>query len=99
MNFFHLQCWFHIYSLYCGTPCTCPLVVSTCSVLRYPTTFFFLTVLTIGWDRNLTTVNETQGSAQLCLRILDIDRLDDLTGFNVMLFIGTIRGTATGKLL
>ena len=44
-------------------------------------------------------MNETQGSAELCLRILDVDPFDDLTGFSVMLFIGTIRGTAAGKLL
>ena len=44
-------------------------------------------------------MNETQGSAEVCLRILDIDEFDDLTGFSVMLFIGTIRGTAAGKLL
>ena len=94
-----LQCWFHIHSLYRATPSTYPLVVSTCSVLRYPTTFSCLTVLTIGWERNLTTVNETQGSVQICLRILDVDEFDDLTGFSVMLFIGTIRGTAAGKLL
>ena len=94
-----LQCWFHIHSLYRETPSTCPLVVSTCSVLRYPTTFFCLTVLTIGWERNLTTVNENQGSLQLCLNITDVNEFDDITGFSVMLFIGTIRGTAAGKLL
>ena len=75
---------------------TCPLPVVDLDITP---TFFCLTVLTIGWERNLTTVNETQGSAQLCLRILDVLDTDDLTGFSVMLFIGTIRGTAAGKLL
>ena len=69
------------------------------SLYKYPTTFFCLTVLTIGWERNLTTVTETQGSVQICLRILDVDEPDVLTGFSVMLFIGTVRGTAAGKLL
>ena len=44
-------------------------------------------------------MTETQGSVQICLRILDVDEFDDLTGFSVMLFIGTVRGTAAGKLL
>ena len=93
---FHLQYWFHIHSLYSGTPNTCPLHVVDLGITP---TFFCLTVLTIGWERNLTTVNETQGSVQLCLRILDVDDFAILTGFSVMLFIGTIRGTAAGKLL
>ena len=68
---------------------------STCSGIT--PTFFCLTDLTIGWERNLTTVSETEGFVELCLRILDVDEFDKLTG--VMLFIGTIRGTATGKSL
>ena len=75
---------------------TCPLHVVDLGITP---TLFCLTELTIGWERNLTTVNENQGSAQLCLRILDVDEFDILTGFSVMLFIGTIRGTAAGKLL
>ena len=43
-------------------------------------------------------MNEIQGFAQLCLRIIDVNETDDLTGFSLMLFIGTVRGTAAGKL-
>ena len=61
-------------------------------------TFFCLTELTIGWEQNFTTVNENQGSVELCLSITDVDPREDITGFSVILFIGTIRGTAAGKL-
>ena len=75
---------------------TCPLHVVD---LGITSTFFCLTVLTIGWERNLTIVSETEGFVELCLRILDVDPSEVLAGFSVMLFIGTIRGTAAGKLL
>ena len=60
--------------------------------------FFYLTELTIGWERNLTTVNETHGTLELCITIRNAAENATLTGVSVMLFIGTIRGTAAGKL-
>ena len=66
--------------------------------LRTTPVFFYQTELTIGWERNLTIVNETQGPLELCLIIRDVDEFDILTGFSLMLLIGTVRGTAAGKL-
>ena len=60
--------------------------------------FFYLTELTIGWERNLTTVNESHGTLELCIIIKNVTENDTLTGFSVMLFKRTIRGTAAGKL-
>ena len=60
--------------------------------------FFCLTELTIGWERNLTIVAEAHGPLELCLVIRNVTESDVLTGFSIMLLVGTIPGTAAGKL-
>ena len=56
-------------------------------------------VVIIGWERNVTSINEGQSPLELCVRVLNID--DDVAfpeGFEVSLAAVTIRGTAVGEL-
>jgi hypothetical protein len=49
----------------------------------------------IGWEQNVTRVNESQSILELCVRVMNID--DDVAfpeGFTVSLAANTIRGTA-----
>ena len=53
----------------------------------------------IGWEQNLTSVNESLSILELCVRVMNID--DDIAfyeRFEVSLAANTIRGTAVGEL-
>ena len=53
----------------------------------------------IGWEQNVTSVNERQLMLEICVRVLNDD--DDVSfpeGFEVSLAANTIRGTAAGEL-
>ena len=54
--------------------------------------------LTIGWERNFTSVNENHGLLEVCLIIRDVNEYYILIGFSVKLFVSTIHGTAAGKM-
>ena len=61
--------------------------------------FSCITDVIIGWEQNVTTVNESQSILELCVRVMNID--DDVAfpeGFEVSLSANTIRGTAAGEL-
>ena len=61
--------------------------------------FSCITDVIIGWEQNVTRVNESQSILELCVRVMNID--DDVAfpeGFTVSLAANTIRGTAAGEL-
>ena len=43
-------------------------------------------------------MNENHGPLEVCLIIRDVNEYDILTGFSMKLFVGTIHGTAAGKM-
>ena len=71
-----------------------------CVVYMYFTydAYLFLTEVTIGWERNVTTVDETTSTVELCLIIRDVDPFDILTGFMIEFVVNSMSGTAVGKL-
>ncbi len=53
----------------------------------------------IGWEQNVTSVNEGQSMLELCVRVLNInDEVEFPEGFQVSLAANSIRGTAVGEL-
>ena len=53
----------------------------------------------IGWEQNVTRVNEIGMSLELCVRVLNLDDTVEFPGgFEVSLAANTIRGTAVGEL-
>ena len=53
----------------------------------------------IGWEQNVTSVNEGQLMLDLCVRVLNPDDAVEFPeGFEVRLAANTIRGTAVGEL-
>ena len=61
-------------------------------------TFFPIDVI-IGWEQNVTSVNEGQLRVDLCVRVLNLDDAVEFPeGFEVSLAANTIRGTAVGEL-
>ena len=54
----------------------------------------------IGWEQNVTRVNESQSILELCVRVLNLaDTIEFPEGFVVSLAANTIRGTAAGELI
>ena len=53
----------------------------------------------IGWEQNVTCVNETQGTLELCISIMNLDAAQELALAEISLSTNTIRGTAAGKFL
>ena len=72
------------------------LVVQACTykfVISYPTD------LVIGWEQNITRVNEGQSFLELCIRVLNLEDTIELpAGFDVGIAANSIRGTAAGEL-
>ena len=60
--------------------------------------FSFPTDVIIGWEQNVTSVNERQLLLELCVRVLNLDDDVEFPGFGVCLAANTIRGTAAGEL-
>jgi len=53
----------------------------------------------IGWEQNVTRVNESQSILELCVRVLNLDDTVEFPeGFEASLAANTIRGTAAGEL-
>ena len=53
----------------------------------------------IGWEQNITSVNESQSILELCVHVLNLaDTVEFPEGFEVSLAANTIRGTAAGEL-
>ena len=53
----------------------------------------------IGWEQNVTRVNESQLILELCVRVMNIDDVVEFSeGFEVSLAANTIQGTAAGEL-
>ena len=54
----------------------------------------------IGWEQNVTRVNESQSILELCVRVLNLaDSVELPEGFEVSLAANTIRGTAAGEFI
>ena len=53
------------------------------------------TVITVGFEQNFTSVDERDGSFELCVRIFtDVDLLPAHTNFSFSLDLTTLPGTA-----
>ena len=54
----------------------------------------------IGWEQNVTRVNESQSILELYVRVMKLaDTVEFPEGFEVSLSANTIRGTAAGELI
>ena len=54
----------------------------------------------IGWEQNVTRVNESESILELCVRVSNLDDTVEFPeGFEVSLAANTIRGTAAGELI
>ena len=51
----------------------------------------------IGWEQNITAVNETHGSLELCISIISINKPQEIQLARVSLAVNTVRGTAAGR--
>ena len=50
----------------------------------------------IGWEQNITAVNETHGSLELCINIIR-NKPQEIQLARVSLAVSTVRGTAAGR--